>query len=764
MNRAWLMLPALGLSGCALVALASQKKGFPEHAGAVRAPGLSAQATIHRDAYGIPHIRAATDADAAYALGYAHAQDRLFQADMNRRLMFGGLSPWLGERTIAFDAFMQSMQLRTKAVAAVERLRPQTRANLDAYAAGINAGAADLPALPVEYRVLGVEFKPWAASDSYGIVYLMAWGLQSNLADELFALSVRDRVGRQDFDKLVGADEGPPVDLFWNELQRVQLADWTPGFASFNRVLGFPDAAASNNWVVSGSRSADGLPIVANDPHLQQRAPSIWYPAEVQGDATHVGGMTFPGAPAVVIGHTQTLAWGFTNVMADAVDLAILPRQGDSGYIHAGNNRAFTTRTVTVHPKGGDPVQVDVLWTEVGPVITDADATHVAALRWSALEIEDSTMELFHDLNRAATVEQGMAVADWPAVASQNLVMGDSEGHIGWVPFGSFVRRKGHTGRIPYPAWTGDYGWQGWLDRRPSELDPERGYIVTANNRYDVDWADAITTRFAMPYRRDRIAEVIESKPKHDWASMAALQHDHLDIQARERIPQRLQGVTPSTPAAVQCHALLSDWDFVASPDSQGAAVWAALQQELVFQVLQPRLGEEGVKRYLAATPAGRTIVDGELEHFSDDVPRDVDTALDRACTWLTAELGPDPALWTWGALHPLHLMHPFGGKLDSWNQPQVGWFGTPNTVNAGSYRLGERERMATTSIASMRLVMPLSDLSNSTLSHPGGSSGHPKHPDFGTLFEAHRTGKQVPLWWGQQAVDKAAQVLVLEP
>ncbi len=763
MTRFGSLLPVLALSGCAVLALATKKRSFPDQTGEMTVVGIEGKVRVERDAVGVPHIFASTPRDAWFGLGFVHGQDRLFQADLNRRVAFGGLSAWFGESTVELDAFMQGLGLRSLAYDTVRKMDPERRAQLEAYSAGINAGAASLGADPIEYRLLGLEWEPWAPTDSYGLPYLMSWSLSENLSIELFALSMRKDADRDRMDALLRSDDREPmVDLFWSDLRGVDLGDWTPQFAAFNAGLGSADAAASNNWVVSGSRTADGKPLLANDPHLSQSVPSLWYAAEVHGGDLHASGMTFPGAPGVLVGHNDHVSWGVTNVMADTVDLAVFERHGDEGYVHNGQNKAMTKRVVRV-PMGDEVVERTIYWTDVGPVITELDASHVVALQWASLHIDDNTYSLFGDIMDASSVDEAVAATEHDSIIAQNFVFADDAGHIGWSVGGSLVRRRGLTGRVPYPAWQDELGWQGWIDRKPREIDPERGYIVTANSRPDSPGVDAISTGWVAPWRHDRIASELQASSKHTVTSTAALQFDVVDEHARTRIPQLLDGVTPGTEAAKTCHALLIEWDGESRAGDVGPSVWAVFQREMLRHALTDELGEAGVQRYLAAVRPGRTVLDGKLDAVLQDREQTTVAALDSTCSWLADHFGAEPSNWTWGQLHPLSLQHPFGQKLPGWNMPTVPFGGSSNTVAAGSFALGED--MSTRSMASMRMVVPMSDVGATTFSNPGGQSGHPGHRDYDTLFDEHIAGQHLPLNYGEEASALLArQTLVLVP
>jgi penicillin amidase len=763
--RRWLPLIALGLSGCALVTLSTKRRSWPDP-GEVEVQHLDADVKITLDELGIPHVRATTEADAWYALGAMHARDRLFQADVTRRLAWGRLSEWFGPDLAEMDVFWKGLELRDRAGAAVDALDPATRKAVEAYVAGFNAGVGTLDALPVEYRLLRAEFEPWTIEDCAALVFVNSWGLADNPGTELSALSLRKH-DRATLDALLRQDGGsPPVDGYWDDLRQQPIGEFTPEFRGFAEVMvGWGDSgSASNNWVVGPSRSADGKPILANDPHLIQRVPSVWYAADVQGGDVHVAGVTMPGSPFVILGHNDTTAWGFTNVMADVVDLAVIQRGAEPDtYVLGGETKTYRKVPVEVAVKGADPVRREILWTEIGPVITSPDSPAVVALRWHALELTDRSPDLFRSLNRAKTVDEALAAVATDTSIAQNLVVADTSGSYAWQVFGTLVDRKAHTGRVPYPASAAEHGWDGWLEHKPGERDPDRGWVRTANSAPDDPAAYDITAQFIPPWRAGRIDEVLGARSDHSVATMAALQTDRVDTHARARIPALLDGVEPSTREAAACREMLLGWDHVAAPQSTGAAVWYVFQRELITEALADDLAPDELALYLKLASSGRSVIDGDLDRFLPDRKKGVDAALGRTCTWLGETLGASPEGWQWGRLHHLEVEHFFGGQLPGWNLPAVPYGGSENTVDQAAFSWAGGADLDATWIASMRLVVPLSDPSKATLVYPGGQSGHPGHPHSRDQLDAFLSGDTHPLWYSDADVAAhAASELVL--
>jgi penicillin amidase len=753
-----LAFTSLLFSGCALLTLRTADLSYPQLNGEIQVSGIQAPIAIHRDAYGVPHIRAETEADLWFAMGFVHAQDRLFQMDLIRRLGSGRLSAWMGEEAFEFDLLMQSLELKKRFEGWRKEMAPDLLAVGVAYAAGINAGAASLPELPVEYRLMGVEWEPWQSHDALAVTTINAWGLSENAPRELIALLTRDTLSAADLDALWRwGPEAPAVDAYWDELRDIDVGGLSgPMRGLIETIWGVHTPSASNNWAVSAERSADGFPILASDPHMKQIMPSLWYVAEGRGGEVHIAGAALAGSPFFAVGHNEQVAWGVTNTMMDYVDLAVLERVGEKGYLLAGEERMLRPVTRSIEVAGHGLREGTVYWTEVGPVITELEGSHLVALRWSLFEVPDRTGELFYALQKSTSTEEAMEAARLPSILSQNLVMADVHGNIARQTFGAAPKRRGFTGQVPYPASDPSYGWDGWIEELPTESNPERGYLHTANDRSDHPNADVISASYLPPWRANRIAQLIEERPKHSLESFHQIQMDELDQHAGSLVPKLLAGIDPHHNA---CSRILTEWDFDSRLDLAGPAVWAVFQGELLRGVLENKMGAQAFELYLAAAIAGRSALDGDWQRFVDEPKVEVRAALDRTCVHLEDKLGPDPALWQWGAIHPLRIRHPFSDQsrfLEDWSLPTVPYGGSHQTVNQSGYSWHD-PLLETTWMASLRLIVPLSDPGKATFIYPGGQSGQPGHPHAQDLFPVFLAGEQLPLWFDDEDVLRAS-------
>ncbi|MEZ4318681.1 MAG: penicillin acylase family protein [Myxococcota bacterium] len=760
------------LSGCALLTLAQTKRSHPALDGVQQGPAVHDTVRVNRDVHGVPHVDASSEWDAWYGLGYVHAQDRLFQADLSRHLAHGRISEWVGEKAVDADLFLGSMRLRDRGRQIVARLEDPAKDMVLAYTAGFNDGAASLKTLPVEYRLLGVDFEPWAPEDCLGITFLQAWNLSDNLKYELAAVLMHD-VDPALLDGLLRTDPAsPPLDPYWNDLRTRDFGTFTPEFEGFTDALGGrPDAEASNNWVVGGARTESGKPLLANDPHLSQTVPSLWYVAHIEGGGLDVAGATLPGTPGFPVGHNRRVGWGLTNVMADVVDVAVLNRSGD-GVVIESDVRPLEKRTVTARPRKADPVTREVLWTDLGPVINQGGDV-VLALRWDALELPDRTPAALHAMATATSapaLRDALLATETSVV--QNVAMADVDGSWGWQVTGAIPVRRAHTGRVPYPGSDPNHGWSGWHDDRPGRFGPSgvegdldrEDYVVTANSRPDHPAADALSTSYCPPHRYDRIREMLRDLPKATAADMSRLQEDVRDGNAVRHLDALLDGVEATGQGAV-CLDLLRSWDRNATADSRGAAVWQVFQVELIEAALADDLTPQQVAWVMDVSSTGRSLLDTDRAWLEPRVDH-VRSALTRTCERLSTELG-DPDTWSWGRLHPLRLDHPFGRQsslLSDWNLPETPFYGDGSTVAAAGFDW-TLDDWKVRGMASLRVVMDFDDLSKTTLVYPGGQGGQPRSPYYRSHFEAFVLDETVPLYTNPDDIAAhLAHTLVIAP
>jgi penicillin amidase len=766
------------------------RQSLPKTEGEIRLAGLSAPAEILRDRYGIPHIFAASLEDASFALGFVHAQDRLWQMEMNRRIASGRLAEIVGAGALETDRFLRTLGVRRSAEANLGMLDAETRKLLDAYAAGVNAFIASDPVLPPEFWLTGARPEPWQPADSIAWVKMMAWDLGGNWRTELLRMRLAKTLPLARIHELLPPYPGeqPPVipDLkeLYGTLEReaVQLAR----FAHDNEGLG------SNNWVISGARSASGKPLLANDPHLGLTAPPVWYFAHLSAPGVNVIGATLPGVPGVILGRNERIAWGFTNTGPDVQDLYIEKLDAAGGYLAPEGARPFQVIEETIRVKGAEPERLRVRISRHGPVISDvsrvaldqAPRGHVIAFAWTALADDDRTMQAALKFARALEWDGFLAAARDFQSPQQNIVYADIEDNIGFVAAGRVPVRKPANdlkGMAPAPGWQAKYDWDGTIpfEQLPRSFNPASGAVVTANHRITPPgYAHFISSEWQPPYRAERIQQLLDATPKHTAQSFARIQADVVSLAMRELLP-KLLAARPRSEDARKALALLAKWDGAMAPGRAEPLIAWAWWRELTRAIYADELGDAFRANWLSRAVFLGNVLSGDAEHarWCDDVRTPVvetceellALSLDAALADLARRYGSDRARWRWGEAHlARHEHRPFGrqpllARLFDITVPSPG---DTYTVNVGRNNLNdEAQPFANRHAASLRAIYDLSNLEKSLYIHSGGQSGNILSDHYDAFSKAWAKNEYIPMRAERKTLDaEPHQLLKLLP
>jgi len=740
---------------------------FPRTRGSVRVAGHAAPIRIDTDAYGVPTIEASTVADAFFGLGYVHARDRLWQMEFERRAGAGRLSEILGEDLAPADRFLRTIGFARSAEAQWAGLSAEARGVLESYARGVNAYLASDPARPIEFRLLRVTPEPWRPVDSLVWGKLLDWDLATNAADEIRRARLVEAFGAEKAAELMPAAASEPMILDAEEWRprtayRSQVpgprsqVDWGRAEVGFQTLaaLGFGggEALGSNSWVLAGSRTASGRPILANDPHLKLRAPSVWYLAALHAPGLRAAGGTLPGVPAVIVGHNDRIAWGLTSLSPDDQDLFVedVDPKDPSHYRHRGEWKRFVTRVETIRVRGGADVPVTVRESVHGPIVGDAlpgaDRLGAAvALRWTGLDAEDRTPEAFSAFAAARNWEEFLAGARLLHAPAQNLLYADVEGHIGYTASGALPIRPRADGLLPVSG-SGEDDWTGMIpfDELPRVLDPPRGFLATANNRVVAVDPYPFGRNWAEPYRARRISDRIQDTPRFSQADVAAMQLDRRSLQAEELLPLLLD-TRPADASSRDALERLRRWNRSMDPDSGEAAIYAAWFVAL-SRMPEDELTAHGLPR---GRTRGRFLINMLRANGSwcDDVrtPR-VETCADfktsslrEAVAFLKSRLGSDLSRWRWKDLHRARMAHDVFDRvpvLRRWFDLATPHGGDASTIDVGSY--SQDGEFAMTEGSSLRQVVDLADPSTARFVLPTGQSGN--------VFD-RRYRESLPLW-----------------
>jgi penicillin G amidase len=730
----------------------------PSYDGVVRVAGLAAPAEVWWDSLGVPHIHAASLEDLVFVQGWVHASERLWQMELLRRVAEGRLSEFAGAGAESSDRFLRTLGLWRAAGEAEAALDSGSRRLLERYAAGVNARIARRGVLPPEFLVTRVRPEPWTVRHSLAAEKVMAWDLSQYWISVSLSRAVRDLgpdLARHLYPRGAAwgvtiledgspAGEPPAEELdAWREVQRAAVPAVPP--LAQHLLERLSARHGSNGWVVGPSRSASGRPLLANDMHLGHGVPGIWYLVALHGGGVHSAGMSLPGGPLIVAGHNRAVAWGFTNATLDDMDfLAELPDTADpTRYRAPEGSLPFEVTEERIQVRGrAEPVTFQVRRTRNGPVISDADARHTGlpiALRWAAAE-PAGTFTALLGFNLARSGAELIAAAAEFQNPHQNIVWADTAGSFGYILGGRIPLRRG--GRRPplaaVPGWTGEWDWTGFapVSEHPRLDDPERGYVVTANNRQTAGAAgERISLHHEEPYRALRITELVRAAPPLDAAAVHRHQLDVTDATAGRFLPHAVAAAeSAGLPEAAE---RLRGWDLRVEAGSRGAALYVVWLERLRGRLAESLYGERGwmpwnaLFRSLseAAVPwlAGRDT----LEAMAAGAMRDA---------WETA------AGRSWGELHRVLFRHelaavPLLDRLLRLNVGPAPAHGSSFTVNV-SHRQGTGFPAYTSAGVSQRHVVDMADVDGAGgFILPAGQSGSPFSRHYRDQFARWRAG-----------------------
>jgi penicillin amidase len=764
-------------------------QSLPKIDGDVAVKGIAAELEILRDADGIPHILAKNDADAWFAMGYVHAQDRLWQMEFQRRVVDGRLSEFLGERAYDTDRLMRTLGMARMAERIVARLDKQTMANLEAYSAGVNAFLASDPVLPVEFHVFRIKPRAWKPADTMGWLLVMAWDLSSNWRTELSRLRFANKLGRERANEIIPpypGDAPQPLPDF-----KSLYADVAPTAAALLALSPPNDYAnGSNSWVVSGAHTESGKPLLANDPHLGLQAPSLWYLAHLSSPAGNVVGGTLPGVPFIVLGRNDQLAWTLTTTLGDTQDLFVerVAPDDPTSYVTPAGTAKFENRDEVIRVNSEER-RITIRATRHGPVISDAVKSageaapkgHVLALAWAALTEDNVVARGGFALNHARTVAELHAAGREFTAPQQNVVFADGEGHIGFVaPARVPIRRADNEarGRVPVPGWDAKYDWQGFLsyEQMPAIADPASGKIVTANHKVTpAGYKPFMSVDWFPPYRADRIDELLAKTPKHSIASFASIQGDTVSRLARELLPVAL-AAKPKTAEGRDAQAMLKGWNMDMRVDSAAPLVFSAWYRELTRLVYADDLGDMFAESWDMRAAFMLSVLknQGGYAKWCDDIrtparetcDEQVSKAFDLAAAYLAKQHG-EPRTWRWGAVHVAggdHRPFSFVPVISRWFSVAPETPGDGFTVNVGHFFIRDNDRpFANRHAASLRAIYDLSDLDKSLYIHSTGQSGNFLSPWYANMADRWAKVQYVTIPAKREAI-RVAHRLVLHP
>lgn len=714
----WVSYVAVALVGIILVAglgaYGWARRSLPQTTGELTLEGLQSPVSVYRDKWGVPHIEATNNHDLFMAQGFTTAQDRLWQMDVSRRAAAGRLSEVFGEGRVESDRFLRALFMRPAAEKSWVAYSPWAKEILEAYAQGVNAYIKQAVAagrLPVEFTLVGYKPDPWTPVDSISIGKFMAYDLGGNYSAEVYRYQLRQVLGDELTRQLLPMYPSDGVTI----MQTAESGESQPRTAhlppddSHVDVSGllanglFPDEfLGSNNWVVSGKLTRTGKPILANDPHLGMSTPAIWYQTHLvlnsPNEKMNAIGVMFPGAPGLVIGHTDQIAWGVTNTGPDVQDLYIEKRNPQNPYQFEfmGKWEDATVYKDPIKVKGKPDVPNEVVVTRHGPIVSDVVGSkdnrpkEALALKWTA-HMATTEMEAVLSFDKAANWSDFREALRKFSVPTQNFVFASRDGTIAYRAGGIVPIRAKGDGLVPVPGWTGEYEWKDFIpfQSMPEVVNPPAGFIVTANNKVVGDaYPFFLTYSWAQPHRATRITEVLKSKTGLTVDDMRLLQIDNVDLQARTLLPLLLPVLERASLGAAEkgALALLKGWDYADDADKGAPLVYHTWWKRLTQQLYELKMGpdlygrmadkglvtEELLKQAAKGNPGDWVKNAGGLDQLATD-------SFKAAVADVSGLQGSNPQKWNWGKFHQVGPHHTIGDAVKP-----LGWFLNPTMYPVG--------------------------------------------------------------------------------
>ncbi|PCI87762.1 MAG: acyl-homoserine-lactone acylase [Hyphomicrobiales bacterium] len=766
--------------------------GLPLYDGQVQLAGSKHKITITRDQYALPHIIAQTTNDAYFAIGYAHAQDRLFQMQLHRHIAMGRLSELVGQKGLETDKFLRTLGMFQAAQSSYKLLSSQTKAELDAYSAGVNAYLAEDNILPVEFAILQLDKPaPWQPIHSVAWMKIMAWDLNNTWRKELDRLIMSATFTPQQIAEYHHPYPGDkpfippkPIDIYGFELNSPNPMQTS---ALSRRISISPiidqqtaQGIGSNNWVLAGNLSQSGKPLLANDPHLGLTAPALWYHAHLKAedDSLNAIGATMPGVPYIILGRNDRIAWGFTNTDPDAQDLYVEKITRDGFYKTPNGEAPFITRQEVIKIKGQNDYILTTRSTRHGPVLSDRlnnvatllGDKHVIALRWTALDDDSTSIEAAAKMAASQNWQQFKAATKAFKAPQQSIVYADVDGNIGFIAPGAVPIRHADNelyGQYPSPGWLAKYDWQGYIpfDELPQKFNPTKNYIATANHKIiDDDYKHYIASKWSLPYRYDRIVKLLEAKQKHSLDSLKDIQFDQYSnfLEAMRPLLDQAMTLQPLTDSdTIKAYQLIKNWDGHGTVDSREMLLITLWIRNLQTVILTPEFDQLRSRNHqflidVLNDKNGMSRWCGTLGN-QDGTPQTCATLVSQTFYITTQQiikqLGINMKNWQWGKVHQAVSEHRIFNKVPLLNRlfnltTPVG--GGRMTINVGTFGRTDSDDLnqifKNTVGPSLRHLFDLSDLEKSRYIHSSGQSGNVFSPYYDDYMPLWAKGDFIPM------------------
>lgn len=685
---------------------------LPAYQGIITSSKIISDIEIYRDSFAVPYIFAENDNDAAFALGYVHAQERLFTMDFIRRAGEGRLSEILGDEAVPFDNMFRTVGIKRNILRNYSRIDPSVISLLQSYSDGVNAYIEERKGnYSIEFDVLGYQPEKWKPLHSLIIIKMMAWELNMSWWTDLTFSELIQKLGeKKALEILPDYPENAPTIIADNfkylSAINSSLVETDKAFRNF---IGWTGThIGSNNWVVNANKSTSGKPIIANDPHLAFSAPGKWFAATVNSkEGWKTSGVTLPGVPGIVIGKGENISWVLTNVMNDDADFYIEKLDSsDSKYFVDGQWRDLRIIKDTIKVKNGKDRVIEIKETHRGPIISDIHTFNFIyntaesefppiSMKWLGNEFSDEMLS-FYKINKAKNWNQFREGVKYFGIPGQNFVYADTTGNIGYIMGARIPLRKKNNPTLVFDGTNTENDWQGYVpvEEIPVVLNPKENFIASANNKILKDFKYHISNLWEPSSRIDRIYELLNSKEKHSAEDFKKYQMDITSPYAKlitSHIVKAFEGIKINDNNLKTAIELLSEWDFNLNKQSQTPSIYVVTLKYLLHNIYYDELGDDLFNRFvfLANVPFRSLlqVLDKPESLIFDDISTAkteskneiIRKSLADALTFLEENLGKDLTNWQWGRLHTVTFKHAFSGNFSLLDK----------YINIGPYEIG---------------------------------------------------------------------------
>lgn len=729
------------------------KQSIPDYNTTLPINGLKRPVKVFRDSFAIPHIYAENEDDLYRVTGYLIAQDRLWQMDVLRRATTGRLSEIFGEKTIKTDILMRSLRIPEKSQRTIANSKPEIIHAMEAFADGVNQFIdQNKHNLAIEFRILNYTPEKWKIEHSFNLMGYIAWDLNGSWNSEILLHKLVAKLGPGKTKDFIPGFDSLQHEIYSRQSQSVSKLDWRSELQSISSTmepLGLQIFNGSNNWVVGGSKTASGKPILANDMHLGFSVPGVWYQIhQVIPGRLDVTGVMLPGEPFVVAGHNANIAWGMTNVMNDDIDFynETIENKDSTHYKLNGEWNPLKIRKEVIAVKGSDTIFATLRFTHRGPIISNLKNLHKEAIsmRWMGNENSNEIQSVYL-LNRAHDWSDFCEAMKTFISVSQNVAYADVSGNIGLYCCAGIPIRKGNPIEI-FPGDTTAYDWQGLVpfEKLPHVYNPEKGYVCSANNRTtDTSFHNYISYWFDLSYRYNRINNLLKTHDKITTSMVADFQTDQTSDLALSYLPTLLEILKTnkyeSTNEKLAINEL-SNWKGKMNANSTAALIFEVFYNRFTYNLLHDELCDTLYNEFLTDKIILRNTIENvwinkksilcdnvNTQNVTESFSTIVNNSFLETIKYLEDKSGNDTEMWKWGKYHTITLQHPLGtvfllNKIFHFNRGPYEISGSFHTIAPFTYKYADPFKVV--SGASQRHVYDLSDWDNSMSVLPTGNCG----------------------------------------